>query len=58
MTKLLEATYATLQAVPGLMGALLVIGLGKQEVAAVGVVTSLAIVFIGKYLGKPDVAKE
>lgn len=58
MTKILESTYATLLAVPGLMGALLIIGLGKQEVAAVGVITSLATVFIGKYLGKPDVAKE
>lgn len=57
MTRILESLYATLLAVPGVMGALLIVGLGKQEVAAVGIATTLATVFIGKYLGKPDVAK-
>ncbi len=57
MTRVLESVYATLLAVPGVMGALLIIGLGKEEVAAVGVVTTLATVFIGKFLGKPDVAR-
>ena len=58
MNRMLEATYATLLAVPGVMGALLIVGIGKQEVAAIGIATTLATVFIGKLLGKPNIAPE
>lgn len=55
MSKVLEATYATLLTVPALMGAFLELGLDKHAVVGIGVATSLAITFLGKILGKPNV---
>lgn len=55
MTKLLESTYATLLAVPGVIAAGAQLGLGRTEITAILAVTTLATVWLGRFLGKGTV---
>ncbi len=52
MNKLLEPTYATLLAVPGVIAAGAQLGLGRTEISIILAVTTLATVFLGRYLNK------